>query len=1288
MRQLIIGTALMTGLVISLFAMHGVFAAPPCPCTIFTVNQPASAPGLFNESGGVELGIKMRFDHDGYISGVRFYKTPGMGGIHSASLWNSNGTVRMANATFVNESASGWQEVQFAPVAVMANATYTASVFMTDGNYTATGHYFTSQINDSPFIIQKDGEAWDGTGNPGQGSYAVSSSSSYPSGSFNATNYWIDATYVSSLDATPPSITAQTPAASSSGVPVTDSITATLDKRLDPASVSSSTVFVTDDQNQPVNGTVSYDVATSTIKFAADTLWGTGKTYTITLKGSSPALQDFDGHSLAADYSWSFTASTIPLLCPCSLQNNQQPAGSTTYREVYANGLELGMKIVPNTNGYITALRFYKPLVSSDSSHIGHIWNAQGNLLATVNATNESDYGWQEATLVTPLRVTKDQLYILSFGLSTGDYQATFGKMATPLASPGFTAYPSNDPRNAAAGSGTTNSVYTTTAGNYPSSPSNNNVYYYIDAVFSTQLQDSLPLGVVSAEPADDSYAVTRSTPIRLTFDQAIDPATVTAGNVQLRDETNQLVARSVGFDHARRAITITPASLLRPSTYYSVTVTSGVTDTRGVALASDYSWSFTTGAAASPIDSNQGAGGPVLIVTAPGDPYGKYYAEILRTEGIPYFDVKDTSQLTSDTLSQYVTVLLAQANLSQSQVDLLGSWVSTGGNLVTMRPDKKLAGLLGLTDAGATNVNQYLRVDPTTAAGAGIVSQSMQFKGMADRYITNGATTVAQLYSDAATATAYPAVTTRAVGQGSASAFSYDLARSVIALHQGNQSWSAQDRNGDGVRRTNDLFYGPKAGDNQPDWLDQTKMAIPQADEQQRLLVNIMTDVMKKQLPAPRFWYMPNDQKAALVLAGDDHNLADNEGTRQHLNTWLNMSPIGCSVIDWQCVRASHYVFVGSALTNTQAVQLVGYGFEIGDHPSENGNCGDDNSYAELYAQYAGDMTAWRAKYNSVAQQVSSRYHCYSWSDWDMMPRADQALGVRYDLNTVAYPASWVNSRSPMVTGSGMNMRLTDASGALLNVHQGVTNFDNTAVDSTAVAAMFDNALGVSGYYGLFGGHYDMGPGDFYHDTLVNLAKSRNVPVISAAQALEWLTSREQSTISQLASPVIGQETFRIAASEGAHGLRAMVPSQDVSGHVVSLLRDNQAASYQTEIVKGVSYIVFEARSGQYEVRYSDFGQVVNQPDNSTKVVKSGALTTHQSTGILAEDQVSEDQTAMVQPRNKTMSVGNQDDDLSQLPLPTPWYGQPIIWMVGTGVAVSVTGTGWWLVSMCRRLR
>ena len=72
---------------------------------------------------------------------------------------------------------------------------------------------------------------------------------------------------------------------------------------------------------------------------------------------------------------------------------------------------------------------------------------------------------------------------------------------------------------------------------------------------------------------------------------------------------------------------------------------------------------------------------------------------------------------------------------LTAAQVTMFTTWVNGGGNLIAMRPDKQLAGLLGLTDAAATLSNAYLLVNTATAPGAGIVDQTMQFHGTADRY-------------------------------------------------------------------------------------------------------------------------------------------------------------------------------------------------------------------------------------------------------------------------------------------------------------------------------------------------------------------------------------------------------------------------------------------------------------------------------------------------------------------------------------------------------------------------
>jgi hypothetical protein len=82
------------------------------------------------------------------------------------------------------------------------------------------------------------------------------------------------------------------------------------------------------------------------------------------------------------------------------------------------------------------------------------------------------------------------------------------------------------------------------------------------------------------------------------------------------------------------------------------------------------------------------------------------------------------------------------------------------------MSPDPKLAGLLGLTNPSGTPLSEgYLKVDTASAPGKGIVGETIQFHGAADRYDLGEARAVATLYSDANTATQNPAVTMRDVG-------------------------------------------------------------------------------------------------------------------------------------------------------------------------------------------------------------------------------------------------------------------------------------------------------------------------------------------------------------------------------------------------------------------------------------------------------------------------------------------------------------------------------------------
>ncbi len=255
----------------------------------------------------------------------------------------------------------------------------------------------------------------------------------------------------------------------------------------------------------------------------------------------------------------------------------------------------------------------------------------------------------------------------------------------------------------------------------------------------------------------------------------------------------------------------------------------------------------------------DSGPGGPILVITSTYDGFSRYYPEILRAEGLNAFLATDISGVTPGMLSNYDVVLLARMTLSDSQASMFASWVNQGGNLIAMRPDPRLASLLGVTPVADSPLSEgYLLVDTSSWPGAGIVGQTIQYHGDADRYTLSGAHLVATLYANASTPIANPAVTLNAVGAngGQAAMFAYDLARSVVLTHQGNPRWSGDNRDGIIPTRSADLFYGSKLGDPQPDWVNLDKVAIPQADEQQRLLANLILGMNLDRKPLPRFWY------------------------------------------------------------------------------------------------------------------------------------------------------------------------------------------------------------------------------------------------------------------------------------------------------------------------------------------------------------------------------------------------------------------------------------------------
>ena len=178
-------------------------------------------------------------------------------------------------------------------------------------------------------------------------------------------------------------------------------------------------------------------------------------------------------------------------------------------------------------------------------------------------------------------------------------------------------------------------------------------------------------------------------------------------------------------------------------------------------------------------------------------------------------------------------------------------------------------------------------------------------------------------------------------------------------------------------------------------------KVAIPQADEQQHLLGNLIGQMNLDRKPLPRFWFLPRDEKAAVVMTGDDHG---NGGTEGRFNQYEALSPSGCSVANWECVRGTSYIYPNTpTLTNSEAAAFQAQGFEIGLHV--NTNCANWSSQAQLESFYSSQLADLGANYPSLSSPTTNRTHCIAWSDWATQPKVELENGVRLDTDYYYWP-------------------------------------------------------------------------------------------------------------------------------------------------------------------------------------------------------------------------------------------------------------------------------------------
>ncbi|WP_425956181.1 DUF4082 domain-containing protein [Xylanimonas sp. McL0601] len=263
----------------------------------------------------------------------------------------------------------------------------------------------------------------------------------------------------------------------------------------------------------------------------------------------------------------------VTVACPCSVFGDTVPAVAS---DSDTSAVELGMRFVPQTDGVVSGVRFYKGS-GNTGTHTGSLWSATGQLLAQVSFTGETATGWQTATFRTPVPVAAGQSYVVSYTAPRGGYanlDAAFASRNVDAA-----------PLTVEGGFGKAPSGLFGSPGTFPQE-SYGNASYYVDPTFDTS--GSAALTASGQAPAPDAASVPLSSVVSATFSTNVDPASV---KVKLVDSAGGTVAGTTSYDAVSRTVTFKPSAPLAGFVQYTVTLSATTTD--GRALGAGSTWTF-----------------------------------------------------------------------------------------------------------------------------------------------------------------------------------------------------------------------------------------------------------------------------------------------------------------------------------------------------------------------------------------------------------------------------------------------------------------------------------------------------------------------------------------------------------------------------------------------------------------------------------------------------------------------------------------------------------------------
>jgi O-glycosyl hydrolase len=411
------------------------------------------------------------------------------------------------------------------------------------------------------------------------------------------------------------------PTNGSTSVATSSTVIALFSELMNPSTITTSTFTLTGPGGAGVAGTISFPSGEGTAEFtpSANLAYSTEYTATITT-----GAQSMSGVALTANYSWSFTtaaapAPTVTAVTPANLSTgvaitsavtatfseamNAATITGSTFTLTPQGGSAISATVTYSSTGNIATL-MPNSVLANNTTYTAAVTTGATSSQGTALAAN---YTWQFTTATAPApTVTANTPTGTGVAVST-NLTATFSvpMNISTITSATFTLTgPGNTAVQGVVTAGSTTSTFT------PQANLAYNTAYTATITTGATSEAGIPLAanyswsftteaapvptVTADSPTGTSVAV--GTDLTATFSQPMNSNTINTSTFTLTGPGNTSVAGAVTYNSGTSTATFTPNASLAYSTQYTATITTGATSSAGAALASNYSWNFTTG--------------------------------------------------------------------------------------------------------------------------------------------------------------------------------------------------------------------------------------------------------------------------------------------------------------------------------------------------------------------------------------------------------------------------------------------------------------------------------------------------------------------------------------------------------------------------------------------------------------------------------------------------------------------------------------------------------------------